>query len=263
MNKMSHRLFALGISSAFAFFLYLPVVSLPLLLVISYFVGSLPDIDLRIGIKHRGFTHTIFFFFIMTLVSAIAMFYLYYGLQLLMGFDAFNVEMVFYNGIPMPAFFTKIISGDVASVFQDTLFKYFVFFFAAYMSHFTLDIITPSGLTIGTVEVGGSIKSSSKAFNMFFTGLGFMITLLSLTFIVLRDFTPVDISWASWFFIIVGCLVLVVIVVSIIFNRKNGDENLRCFKLDNNIEICLPEGKCFQFGADKDDKICNINDAEL
>jgi len=263
MNKMSHRLFALGISAAFAFFLNLQVIALPLILVISYFIGSLPDIDIRIGIKHRGFTHTIFFFFIMTFVSALGMFYLYWGLQFIIGVDIFDVEMVFYNGVPTPAFFTKIFAGDVMLVFQDVLFKYFVFFFAAYMTHFTLDIITPAGLTVGSFEMSGSIKSSNKAFNMFFTGLGLMITLLSITFIVLRDFTTIDIGWSSWFFISVGVIILIVIIVSIAFNRHNGDDNLRCFKLDNNIEICLPEGRCFQVGVDKDDRICNINDVDL
>lgn len=263
MNKMSHRLFALGISTAFAFFLDIDVVALPLLLVLSYFIGSLPDLDIRLNLKHRGFTHHIVFFFIMTFVSALGIFYLYWGLQYVIEAPVFNVEMVFYNGFPTPAFFTKIFSPEPLLAFQDPLFQYIAFFFAAYMSHFVLDIITPAGLQMGTFQLNGSIESDNSGFNIFFTGVGLMTTLLSITFIVLRDFTVIDISWSTWYFVSTGLIVIVVIIISILYRRNNGEENLKCFKLDNNIEICLPEGKCFQIGADKDDKICNITEVDL
>lgn len=259
---MSHRLFALGISTAFAFFLDIEVVALPLILVTSYFIGSLPDIDIRMGIKHRGFTHHIAFFLLMTMVSAIGIYYLYWVMQLVMGMPVFNVEMVFHDGIPVPAFFSKIFSQDPMIAFEDTLFKFMAFFFAAYMSHFMLDIITPAGLHVGSLQLSGSINSSSMTFNMFFTGIGLMTTLLSITFIILREFTTIDISWSAWYFVSTGLIVLLVIVVSIMYHRKNGEDNLKCFKLDNSIEICLPEGKCFQIGTDKDDKICNITEMD-
>jgi len=38
---------------------------------------------------------------------------------------------------------------------------------------------------------------------------------------------------------------------------------LKCFELDNNIDVCVQRGKCVQIGPDKDDKLCNVDDMEM
>jgi D-alanyl-lipoteichoic acid acyltransferase DltB (MBOAT superfamily) len=70
-------------------------------------------------------------------------------------------------------------------------------------------------------------------------------------------------NWATWYFIIIGVLVAAIMIISISIGAKQAGKGLRCFKLDNNIDICLPRGKCFQAGLGKDDKICNIDDDEV
>ncbi len=262
MYKMSHRLFALGISSAVAFFLDINLMALPLMLVLSYLIGSLPDMDLKLGFKHRGFMHNISFFLAMTLLCSLGVFYLYHVFQSLMGTDAFGAEAVFFSGFPIPSFFVKLVSLDFSSIASDTFFKTIVFFFVSFMSHFLLDIVTPQGLDVGVYHVSGAIKSGNKFFNFFFGAVGVVTFVVSMAFIIIKTFTSITINWSTWYFIIVGSLILAVVMISLFMNRGKNDNKLRCYTLDNNIDVCIPPGKCFQVGSDRDDKICNMDDPE-
>lgn len=260
MMKTSHRLFALGISSTVAFFLSLNIMSLPILLAMGYFIGSLPDADLKLGIKHRGFTHTIVFFTVMTFVCSFAVFYFYYFIQQVAGFDIFGVGVTYFNGFPIPSFFAKLASLDASAIFGDAFLKFIVFFFVSFTSHFILDLITPAGLDVGKSHVSGSIKSNNSAFNFFFSLVGGSMFVVSVALVICRDFVGISLNWATWYFLITGSLVLIVIIASVAYGSKKGDKDLKCFKIGDRIDVCVPRGKCFQTGLDEDERVCNLPD---
>lgn len=259
MQRISHRVFALGLSSAIAFLLNINVIALPLILVLAYFIGSIPDLDLKAGIRHRGFTHSVLFFLTMTILCSLGVFYFYYFLQLWIGVAIFDVEMFYPYHVPLPAFFMHVGSLDFVSAVDDSFFKLLAFFFASFLSHFLLDIITPVGLDVGSLTISGTIRSSNSFFNFFFSAVGFVTFLISVSFSIVREFTTFSIDWITWYFVSVGIIVSAVIIGSVFLKRGRKSDALKCFKLDNNIDVCIPKGKCLQIGPDKDDKICNTD----
>lgn len=263
MYQLSHRLFALGLSSAIAFFLDMNIMMLPVVLPLAYMIGSFPDIDLRLNITHRGVTHHFMFFLLMTLACTFGIFYLYYFLQVFVGIPIFGIDVTMYGAFPLPTFFQKIGTGNFSALGGDTFLALLVFFFVSFTSHFMLDMITPSGLDVAeNYHVSGVAKSSSAFFNFFFGAIGIITTLVAVMMILLRYFHFATISWTTWFFAIDGAIILITFILLIAMKGKADTRELKCFKLDK-IDICIPTGKCFKIGPGKDDKICNIPEGEL
>jgi len=260
MYRLSHRLFALGVSAAIAFMLNITIVAVPMILVLSYFIGSFPDVDSGWGLKHRGITHSVWFFIAMTLACSIGVHYLYYLLQLIIGFEFFEAYMTPVLGVPVPTFFHLIGTLDFGGMVNDLLFKFIAFFFVSFMTHFSLDMITPAGLEMGSFAVRGSIPSENKAFNFFFAAVGMVTFLVAMTFYVLRSFDVMTINWIFWYFAIIGVAVIVVMVASILMKRGKRQDELKCFELDNNIDVCVQRGKCVQIGGEK---LCNVDESEI
>lgn len=263
MYKISHRLFALGLSSTIAFFLNINMLMLPIILPIAYLIGSFPDIDLKLNIKHRGVTHHLMFFTLMTIVCTFGLFYLFYFLQLFVGIPIFDVEVVMYDLFPLPTFFQSIGTLTFSEIPGDSFFNLLAFFFMSYSSHFMLDMITPSGLDIGDYHMSGSAKSGSTFYNLFFGASGLVTFLVSFSLIIIRYFHIIEVSWNLWFFIIDGSINTLVFIIALATKKKEDETELKCFKIDNKIDICIPRGKCFKIGPDKDDSICNILEGEL
>ena len=263
MYRLSHRLFALGVSTAVAFIANINIVALPMILVLSYYIGSFPDIDSAWGLKHRGITHNIWFFIAVTFACSIGVFYFYYALQWVIGASFFDVSMTPVLGFPVPTFFHLLGRFDFVAAVNDTLFKFIVFFFMSFMTHFSLDIITPAGLEVGSFTIRGAIPSENKVFNFFFAAVGLITFLVAVAFYVLRSFGVISINWVLWYFSIVGTAVIAVMIASILLKRGKHQDELKCFELDNNIDVCVPRGKCVQIGPDKDDKLCNVDEAEI
>jgi hypothetical protein len=263
MYKLSHRLFALGASSAIAFLLGINLVASIFIVVLAFFIGSFPDIDIKLGLHHRGFTHSIIFFIFMTVVCSFAVFYIYYFLQVLITVPIFEITSFEVSGVPVPMFFKLVVDGAVMEALVDIFFKFLVFFFVSFMTHFILDIITPAGLEVGETSIAGSIRSNNVFFNFFFASIGFITFLVSMAFMTIKMLGLFEINWIFWYFGITGILVMIVILASLLVRRSRGMEVVQCFHLGNNIDVCIPEGKCLHICPEKDDKICNMPDADL
>jgi membrane-bound metal-dependent hydrolase YbcI (DUF457 family) len=242
-----------------AFFLNVNLLALPILLVSAFVIGSLPDIDNRIGIRHRGFTHGLLFFLFGALGMTFFVFYFHVLLQWLIGIPLFEVTVTYIEWFPVPSFIMSLLSGDITSVIADQFFKYLAFFFVSLLSHLVLDIMTPVGINLGGYNVNGSIKSNNTAFNFIFAGIGFVNTIVSIAFMVMRFLGLLAISWFTWFFIVDAALILCIILTAIFWKKSNNMVDLKCFHVDAGLNVCVPRGKCFQLSDDKDDRVCNID----
>lgn len=263
MYRLSHRLFALGASSAVAFFLNVNVLMLPVILPIAYMIGSFPDIDIKLNIRHRGVTHHVGFFILMTLACTFAMFYLFYFLQLFITIPIFGIEVVMYDWFPLPMFFYYIGTFQYSKIIGEAFFNLNAFFFVSFMTHFSLDMITPAGLDVGDRHVFGGAKSNSTFYNLFFGASGLVTFMVSFSLSFIRYFHLMEIPWTTWFFIIDGSIMTFIFIIAMITKAKEDKTELKCFDVDNKITICIPRGKCFKIGNEKDDKICNIPEGDI
>jgi hypothetical protein len=204
-------------------------------------LGILPDIDMKVGLKHRSWegTHGVVFFLIATTLFTVLIVSIKYVLYLL------NVNV---HGFVLDE------SNNID--FSQSYFEFFIIWlssFIAIMSHDVADMITHSGIDFGAHHVEGAFSSSSPVGNFIFSILGFglMATTYIYVFLV-REFPLLSPAGFKMFLLILIGIITITIIGSIFIKRENKLPVLYCGD-KNNIRFCIVDSECVNI---KGQKIC-------
>jgi len=271
MYSTAHKIFALGIASFFSFLLGIPLSTTIVICIVSVFFGVFPDIDMKIkGLKHRTITHEPMMIALVGFIITIALQYILFMVDQLLGFPFFYIHMVFYGSIPIPYILHAIFTLNIIGLFMNSLVVMNIAIFMAGISHIALDVVTPSGLFIGGTNVGGGFLSKSSHANNLFIYLGAVTTTFSFIGIIIRNFIP-PIYILQYLLVytlsFTASMVLIYFVAFYLLKKRRMESfknQLECYKVRDNItdtysEICTwkttRKDDCFGY---KGKKICNL-----
>lgn len=236
MYKRAHQLISAAIASIICTLL---VSSIPLVLVLlacSYFISTFPDIDLKVGIKHRGKnSHSPFgLFAIITICLGVALFYVCAVIDSSFGYSVFGAKLVSV----FPAFFCYLFTEPLTALF-DPFLSILLVFYLSYITHLLLDSTTKSGIswTKESVIKGGYFSSDKKTNNAFilFGGTTFC---LSIVFMIIKHLPGLsNYIWYYWYIVLVFSSGLASIIITSYF-KFIKEKNAKCIDVDGN-KICV------------------------
>lgn len=238
MHRTAHFLFSMGISALFAYTFVYPIIVIVLCAFFGGILGILPDIDIRMKMKHRSWHGThgpIFFLVISSIFTALI-------ISILYGIDYLAVEMLHITSSPIEEF--------------DPLFVYnilmiWIIMFAAIFSHILIDMITHSGIEFGSHHVSGSFVSSSPIGNFAFAIIGFILTAFSVSAsLFVRSLDILSEGFFNKVLFISLSVAFGIILIAIVNEKRKHIPNLYCGNV-RDIPMCIVDKPCVTINGKK------------
>jgi hypothetical protein len=236
MYRKAHQLMALATASMICTLLCNSIALIVVLVLCSIFIAIFPDLDMKLGLKHRGkVSHNPFgWFALLTIIFGILLFYLLAFIDHLVSFPLFGAEL--YLGFPI--FFVKLVTNPLNAIF-DPFIVILLVFYLCYISHLVLDSVTKSGIEWwGKSKLRGDYYAKDKRINVSFVLFGTTILVLSAIFIVLKFVIPSSpLLNYYWYVVVTGiaCIVLIVLVANYLIRQR---KEKKCVYV-NGKKVCL------------------------
>lgn len=237
MHRTAHVLFGMGMASLLPYFFASPFV----LILCTFFGGimaSLPDLDIRMGMKHRNWkgTHGLRFIIVGSLITTIILMFINY------------VILKFFPN------FGGIVVSEGSINLSESLIPIVIYFGSislAIISHLLIDVLTHSGLDLGFHHLSGSIKSSNPIANFVFASIGLIISIITISSSFLVDYFGY-ISPRAFNFILLILMVIsfVIIFGSLIIGKRRRISHLYCGKIQG-ISMCSVDKDCVNIDGKK------------
>ncbi len=244
MYKEAHRWIAIGLSSLLSLIFGFTLVTILIISFVSSIIGVLPDYDQKIRfMKHRGFSHTFTFVFIVTIPLTFLLIYAFSVINLILDKEIVNSGVIITKNYIRLSIVDSFISGDLISVLTDSTLLIFLVLFLSMSTHIILDIITPSGIDLFGKHINGGILSNDPITNKTLTFFGILIFIISISIAIISPL--IEISDLG-LFVLLFFLILIIFLIYISIRKKNRRwlENIKCYTLKNGGFCTITKKNC-------------------